>query len=237
MSDFYNHVDKLFRDWNYGHPKVLYGLIRSMKPQVIVEIGTYRGYSSAWMAKALQENNTGHIYTVDDFSLKQYTQNREDAIAHLYDNLERLGVRDFVTLLEGDSDSVALPDRIDFAYIDGWHGYVKCKRDFDNCAKRGAECICFDDTTQSVGPRMVVDEIRAAGEFEVMEVMRDCGLAIAMRKKPKAYITFSQELPDNPGVDLRPLTRAEQDAHFALAAQTNGVKYPPTITENVQQGL
>jgi hypothetical protein len=235
MNDFYVNVERVFQDWNYGHPKVLYGLIRSMRPKVVVEIGTYRGFGAAWMAKALQENNDGRLYCVDNFSLTDHEARYGDARRHLRENLQQLGVHDFVHVLDGESHKVDLPDRIDFAYIDGWHSYQATKSDFERVAERGAECVCFDDTTQSAGPRMVFDEIRASGQWDVLEIFRDCGMGIAMRRGPKGPITFSQELPPpDKGTILIGMPRPAQLQHFEHAAKVNGLPgYPETILQNL----
>lgn len=229
MSDFYSNVDQIFHDWNYGNPKILYGLVRSLKPSRVVDCGTFRGYSAAWMAKALQENNKGHLYAIDDFSLKQFTPDRDVAVAHLFDNLTRCGVRDFVTLIEGDSRTVQWPDSVDFAYIDGWHGYLVAKSDFENCARLGAECICLDDAEQSVGPRMVVQEARASGDWDVIDVQRDCGMAICMRRRKMGPVTFSQERDGHTGLDLQTVPKREQLGHLHRCANLNGVNYEPII--------
>lgn len=227
--NFYEEVEKVFHDWRYGHPKILHGLIRSMKPEVVVEIGAYRGYGTAWMAQAVKENGTGHVYAIDNFSLKQFTPDRDAAVQHFWDNLAALGLVEHVTLIEGDSDKVGWPLKVDFAYVDGWHGYPIAYYDFRKSAFLGAECICLDDATQSIGPRMVVQEIRDSGEWDVIDVLRDCGLAICMRKVKKGPITFSQELDDSTGVDLQTLTREEQQEHLSLASSRNGVNYDSVV--------
>lgn len=229
MSDFYTNVDRIFHDWNYRTPKLLYGLIRTLRPSVVVEVGTYRGYGAAWMAKALQENNHGHLYAIDDFSLKQFTPSRDHAVAHLFDNLTQCGVNDFVTLIEGNSRKVEWPKKIDFAYIDGWHGYEVCKSDFENCDAAGANCICFDDAEQSVGPRMVVHEIRASVKWDVLNVQQDCGMAVCFRRLPLRPVTFSQEQDGSLGLDLQTVSKAEQWDHLKRCSESNGVDYSPVI--------
>lgn len=229
MNTFYTDVDPIFHDWNYSTPKTLYGLIRTLKPSIVIEAGCYRGYSSAWMAKACQENNHGRVIAIDDFSLKQFTPDREKAIAHFWHNLQRLGVRDLVTLIEGKTSEVQWPGQVDFAYIDGWHGYQAVRHDFDKCAAAGAECICLDDAEQAVGPRMLVQELRAGEYWDVINVHRDCGMAVCMRRMKLGPVIFSQELPDNPGVDLTALTKEGQLRHLGEANAVTGVDYGPVL--------
>jgi hypothetical protein len=225
MSDFHSKIWEVHKDWCYGNPVILYGLIRSMKPKTVVEIGTYRGFSASWMAQGLKENGAGHLYCIDNFSLTDHESRHGDARRHLETNLNVVGVRDFITLIDGDSEKVTWPDRVDFAYVDGWHSYLAVKHDFEQCAKRGAECICLDDVTQSVGPRMLMDEPSIREEWDVTFVNRDCGMAICMRNVKRGPITFSQEIPGHVGHDLQTLTRVEQLAHLHTAALVNGVDY------------
>lgn len=225
MSDFHEKIWEVHKDWCYGNPVILYGLVRSMKPQVVVECGTYRGFSASWMAQALKENGSGHLYCIDNFSLTDHEARHGDARAHLESNLQAVGVREYITILDGDSDKVAWPDTVSIAYVDGWHSYLSVKHDFEQCARRGAECICLDDATQSVGPRMLMDDPSIRDEWDVVFVNRDCGMAICMRKVKLGPITFSQELPDNTGVDLQTLTKAQQTDHFEAASIFNGVNY------------
>lgn len=54
-----NPLDRIgsqFPNWRYDHPRILYGLIRSLKPRTVMEIGTYRGYAACYMAQACKEN-------------------------------------------------------------------------------------------------------------------------------------------------------------------------------------
>jgi len=44
---------------------VLYLLVRSMKPDIVVETGVLYGSSSAHILEALQENGSGHLYSID----------------------------------------------------------------------------------------------------------------------------------------------------------------------------
>lgn len=223
--NFFTDIWEIHKEWKYENPVTLYGLIRSMKPETVIEIGAYRGFSASWMAQALKENGKGHLYCIDNFSLTDHVAKHGDARQFLESNFVKAGVRDWITLLDGDSDKVQWPYKVDFAYVDGWHSYQVAKHDFEQCDIRGAECICLDDAVQSVGPRLLVQEIRATEKWDVIDVLRDCGMAICMRKLKKGPITFSQELPDCTGVDLSASTKQAQLAHLEEASARNGVSY------------
>lgn len=225
---FFDTVEAQFKDWHYDHPRILYSLIRSLKPRVCVEVGTYRGYAACYMARALQENNSGHLFCLDNFSLTDFTASYGncDPKEHWSDNLMACGVRPWATLLVGDSDKVDWPEHVDFAYIDGWHSYEVASKDFNACAKRGAQCICLDDTINCAGPRLLMMDIKALrATWSVLDIPSDNGLSICMRKDKVRDVTFSQELPNHPGVDVSVLSPAERQKHFELAYQSTGVSY------------
>jgi hypothetical protein len=46
---------------------LLYGLVRMLKPDLVVETGTYKGNSTQRMAKAVEKNGLGRIVTCDPY--------------------------------------------------------------------------------------------------------------------------------------------------------------------------
>jgi len=56
-----NFIQKKLVKWD----TTLYILIRLIKPKLIVETGVLWGYSSAHILKALEENNSGFLYSID----------------------------------------------------------------------------------------------------------------------------------------------------------------------------
>lgn len=72
----------------------LYGFVRRLKPQSVLETGTYTGVSSLYMAKALQDNGFGHLHTVE------YEQYHIDRAQELWN---KMGVFNFVTVVKSDS--------------------------------------------------------------------------------------------------------------------------------------
>lgn len=224
---FFDTVEEVFSMWHYDHPRILYALMRSMKPDVAVEVGTYTGYAACYMAQALKENGKGRLYCIDDFSLvHQDSTGRKNGPEHVWSNLHRCGLNsNLVTLLEGKSEEVEWPDKVDFAYVDGWHGYNEVEYDFNKCASLGAECICLDDVNSTVGPSLFVQRLRDNPEWDVCEVFRDCGIAICVRRRKKKPVSFCQESLNNPGVDLTALTTEEKRTLFKQLTLETGVDY------------
>ena len=85
-------------------------LVRSGKRTRILEIGTSNGYSTIWLAWAAQQTG-GHVTSIEQDSEKQ---------AMAAANLERAGLRDYVTLRLGDATEqiVHLSERFDCVFFD-----------------------------------------------------------------------------------------------------------------------
>ena len=226
-NDYFDYLEQLFHDWRYDHPKIMYGIVRAMKPEVVVEVGTYRGYTACFLAKALQENKKGHLYCIDNFSLHEHVEKYGDPKQHLIDNFTKAGVLDVVTLLEGNSDEVHLPYKVDFGYVDGWHSYKVCKHDFMMLWDRGAKVIGFDDVRNCVGTKLFLKELREnpLPNCDIMEFSADNGLALVSRRPENFPLDFSQELPDNPGTDIKGMTTDEQKQYLSGVSKITGVDY------------
>lgn len=162
-----------------SHKFLIYGLIRSLKPEVVVEVGCFVGGTSVWIARALQENGTGMLYAIDDFSLSK------DSKQILSYNLGACNVGPVVRLIEGRSDEVEWPVKVDFAFVDGLHSYEGCKRDVEKAVESGARCIAVHDTVDWWGPRRWAEEFRSMDGWDLLEFYHESGLSIATKKMPK----------------------------------------------------
>lgn len=50
-----------------AHNFILYALTMMVRPQVAIEIGSRRGGSAMWIARAMEELNEGHLTCIDAF--------------------------------------------------------------------------------------------------------------------------------------------------------------------------
>lgn|SRR3990167_7096386 len=66
----------------------LWGLVKILKPETILETGTFTGVSSLYIAQALKENNYGHLITIE------YERFHKDRAEQLWQNCD---VSQFVT--------------------------------------------------------------------------------------------------------------------------------------------
>lgn len=83
--------------------QVLFALVRVEKPEICVETGTYQGHGTKAISDALEMNERGHLWTIEQDEAYEYAS------------------RDNVTYVQGDSVEWAAneaPDFIDLAFID-----------------------------------------------------------------------------------------------------------------------
>lgn len=172
------NYDKKFEEipclFMQNHGRVIYSLIRSIRPNVVLEIGAFRGYTSAWISQALKDNSRGQLFIIDNFSL-------DNSPAELHNNLVSLDLSRNVFINHGDSKDPNLwPDMVDVAIVDGNHSYDYAKSDIMMAVERGACCIILHDTISWWGPRKIVEEGIAG--YNMIEFPHDQGLAIFLRE-------------------------------------------------------
>jgi hypothetical protein len=165
------------------HAWILYGLVKWLRPQTVIEIGSWFGYTAAHIARALQENGKGRLWCVDDFSLMGVTLHGHN------ENLRLCGVKDSVSVSPSKSSDWFWPDA-DMVFIDGDHSYEGCLHDFEMAAGSGATCIVLHDTSAWWGPSQVLMEKREG--WSVLEVDFDEGLAIFLKPTIKPELQYHE---------------------------------------------
>ncbi|MEV5686237.1 class I SAM-dependent methyltransferase [Streptomyces sp. NPDC052164] len=93
--------------------RLLYNLIRAVKPAVVVEFGTSYGISTLHLAAAVRDNGTGQVIT---------TEMSRTKAACARDTFAATGLDDVITVLEGNAlqTLAALRQPVDFLFLDGW---------------------------------------------------------------------------------------------------------------------
>lgn len=172
---------------------LLYGLVRSGKPQVVVEIGSARGRSACFMGMALKENGSGRLYAIDPHTRTEW--NDEDSIDTyevLANNVTRLRLQEQIQILRNTSDRVAQnwSLAIDILFIDGDHSYEGVKRDWKLFSPfvKPFGGVVFHDTLWELKPDpkysrvdmgvpRFVEELRDEG-YPVITLDRDFGVSL-----------------------------------------------------------
>ncbi|WP_125264395.1 O-methyltransferase [Streptomyces alboflavus] len=93
--------------------RLLYNLIRAVRPATVVEFGTSFGISTLHLAAAVRDNGTGRVISTELSAAKAAAARRTFA---------ETGLDDVITVLEGDARDTlaALTDPADFVLLDGW---------------------------------------------------------------------------------------------------------------------
>jgi predicted O-methyltransferase YrrM len=177
-----------------GHSAwLLYGICRSLKPQVAVEIGSARGKSACYVGTALKQNGFGHLYAVDPHTTTNW--NDADSVNTLdimRANLAAFGLNETVTILRQFSDAAieTIPKPIDMIFIDGDHTYEGVKADWDLYTPHMSQfgCVVFHDTLWDIKPDprwqrddmgvpRFVEELRKSG-YPVLTIDKDFGVSV-----------------------------------------------------------
>lgn len=90
----------------------LHGLARIVKPKLVLETGTWFGYSTLYLAHALKENGIGRLITIEQ-NIGHIEKARELWSKH--------GLSDTIESVCADSTQYLPPDPVDLCYLDCEH--------------------------------------------------------------------------------------------------------------------
>lgn len=152
----------------------LYNSARSCKGKgLIVEIGSWRGKSTIWLAKGSKARSNVKIYAIDPHkgSLEHKRYGEVSTFEEFRANIKKTDVEDVVVPVLKTSEDARQDwggKPIELLWIDGAHEYEMVKLDFDlwsPCLIEGG-IIAFHDTIGWPGPGKVVkDEIYNSHHF------------------------------------------------------------------------
>jgi predicted O-methyltransferase YrrM len=156
------HVPGWLRD---AEAVLLFNLAKSCTGKgVIVEIGSFQGKSTIWLAKGSQAGHRVKVYAIDPHGGAPGCKRRGDlwTFAGFKKNIVDAGIADLVVPLLATSERAALDfaDPVEMIFIDGDHKYESVQRDFELWFPKVIEggTMAFHDTTRFEGPKRVVAE-------------------------------------------------------------------------------
>lgn len=161
------------------HPEeaaILYGLVRVLRPKLVLETGTFEGYSTTELARALSANGGGRLETVDIANSSGFRVPED--FRHVVTFRRGIPSVEMVGILAQGKEG------IDFFFHDSLHTYLNTLGEliaFAPCFNPGCVVVCHDakmDFKDEFGVgRGVRDFAGALGlHFAVLDTT--CGLAI-----------------------------------------------------------
>jgi predicted O-methyltransferase YrrM len=188
--------EEMFDDacWPWtGHRYFAYDLIRNLKPEVVVELGTHKGTSFyAFSQGAKDENLSTKLFAVDTWEGDEHAGFYGDDIYNeVQDIIKKYYGQQQVQLLRKTFDA-ALSDfsdhSIDILHIDGLHTYEAVKHDFDSWLAKVKinGIILFHDIYISRGDFGVYkfwDELKA--KYKTIEFHQSYGLGVLFLEEEK----------------------------------------------------
>lgn len=146
--------------------KFLYHVAKNCRIGVIVEIGSFKGKSTIWLAKGSKKGSEINIYAIDPHTGSPEHKERYGNVwtfEEFKKNIKNEKVDDIVipivkTSEEAEKDWDFKP--IEFLWIDGNHEYEMVKLDYEKWSPYLIDggIIAFHDTTTWIGPSKVVEE-------------------------------------------------------------------------------
>ncbi|TWT64676.1 class I SAM-dependent methyltransferase [Allorhodopirellula solitaria] len=154
-------ADKIATDMTGPEKLALYRLVRETKPKVIVEVGSYLGASSSFMARAARTAVPAcQLHCVDTWLNDAMPEGNRDTFAEFSRNTQ--SYRSNIRAIRQRSDEAAkdfdLP--IDMLFIDGDHEYDGVKLDWDSWSPHLSDraTVVMHDVGWAAGVQRVVDE-------------------------------------------------------------------------------
>ncbi len=172
-----------------GHIPFACDLVATMRPKVIVELGTHTGESYFAFCQALAEGGVqSQAFAVDTWSGDQHTGAYEDSVyADVHAHNEQ-HYRAFSRLLRMRFDEAAsefLDESIDVLHIDGAHTYEAVRHDFDTWwpkVRPGGVVLLHDAAERQAdfGIWRLLEDLRTS-RLPVSEFTHSHGLGVVMK--------------------------------------------------------
>ncbi len=91
--------------------ELTYLRLRDLRPEKVMELGTFHGWSTTWMLRALRDNGTGHLHSYD-------------RVDHVRENVPHGLAAGRWTFTRGNvqEELDAIPRDLDYLFVDADHG-------------------------------------------------------------------------------------------------------------------
>ena len=155
--------------------RLIYLLVRSRRPALVVEFGTSFGLSAIHMAAALRGNGFGRLVTTEQSASKA---------SRAAQHLTQAGLSDLVEIRQGDAfQTLTGIDGIDLLLLDGWKElYLPMLRQLEPALSPGCLVIADDVTSMADKLAPYLAYVRdVANGYVSCEIPLDDGLELSIR--------------------------------------------------------
>jgi predicted O-methyltransferase YrrM len=157
---------------------LLYATIRNLRPDHVVEIGTYKGGTTEGLARAVQANGKGVVHTVSPFDVERFEQIAARWPVELRQQVRYHPVDSMAFFMTADQERLQLG----VVLVDGNHDYEFASFDIQAAARRlQPGGFIFIDNVSQAGPYFAVRDFLAQHPdwIDCCEIPRLPGIARA----------------------------------------------------------
>jgi predicted O-methyltransferase YrrM len=153
--------NKIFTHLSYDEKIKLFELASKARCGIFLEIGSYLGASSCFIAAGIKRAGTNSkLYCIDTWQNDSMTEGNRDTYAEFLKNTSKYNEFIFPIRTTSVNASKTFNEKIDFLFIDGDHSYEGVKSDVDTWLPKlsdGAPVI-FHDSGWAEGVKKVINE-------------------------------------------------------------------------------
>lgn len=159
----------IFSHLTFSEKLILYKISKSLPNEAFaVEIGSYLGSSSCFIAKGLKGN--GRLICIDTWGNQNMKYDDKDTDAEERDTYSEfvINTRKYIDKIteirkwsyDAIEDVKKITNKVDFLFIDGDHNYEGVKKDWDSYKSllKKESLVAFHDTGWAEGVRKVISE-------------------------------------------------------------------------------
>jgi len=154
-------ADTIFTHLTISEKRKLFELASKVKNGHIVEIGSYLGASSCFLAAGMNEHTK--LICIDTWENDAMSEGKRDTKKEFDENTKLY--KEKIVKVQGYSTNVVqdvftITQTIDLLFIDGDHSYAGCKADWDLYSPylKSGSCVVFHDIGWAKGVVKVIEE-------------------------------------------------------------------------------
>jgi len=158
----YAHENSIFTHLTPREKHTLLSLAAKCEGRSYVEIGSYLGTSTCFIAAGIKKSGKGggRLYCIDTWQNEGMSEGLRDTFVEFQINTAKY--EEFIVALKGTSHKIAesFDKKVDFLFIDGDHSYESVKSDVDDWFPQlnNGAIVIFHDIGWAEGVQRVIKE-------------------------------------------------------------------------------